>query len=177
MKRMAEATEVLKRLESIEAKLGAKGNGWPGWMDLDTLSRYSAIPAETLWRFIKRKRNPMPCSQPGGPKGLVRIHRAITRSSAVTPNREPSWIAQERRAARPGWKKRADKGGRKRIPPSRPVPPAALVWSKSEWEARCGAFVVAAADGRGTGKSDGGSSWRRSKLRPVKSAGRPCWRQ
>ena len=43
---------------------------------MDVLSTYSGIPVETLWRFIKRKRNPLLCSQPGGPKGLVRVHRS-----------------------------------------------------------------------------------------------------
>lgn len=73
---MTEAAEILKRLEAIESKMDALGVQWPEWMDLDTLSAYSGIPVETLWRFIKRKRNPLPCSQPGGPKGLVRVHRA-----------------------------------------------------------------------------------------------------
>ena len=73
---MAETVEILKRLEAIEGRLVALSRPWPEWMDLDTISAYSGIPVETLWRFIKRKRNPLPCSQPGGPKGLVRVHRA-----------------------------------------------------------------------------------------------------
>ena len=70
-----EAIEILKRLEAIEGSLAALSQPWPEWMDLDVLSAYSGIPVETLWRFVKRKRNPLPCSQPGGPKGLVRVHR------------------------------------------------------------------------------------------------------
>ena len=73
---MTRAVEILSRLEAIEGSLAALSKPWPEWMGLDTLSQYSAIPVETLWRFIKRKRNPLPCSQPGGPKGLVRVHRA-----------------------------------------------------------------------------------------------------
>ncbi|MDV2503206.1 MAG: hypothetical protein RX318_04590 [bacterium] len=73
---MTEAAEILKRLEAIESKLDALTGPWPEWMGLDTLSRYSGIPAETLWRFIRREGNPLPCSQPGGAKGLVRVHRA-----------------------------------------------------------------------------------------------------
>ena len=61
-------------LTRVETKLEGLGVQCE-WMSLDTLSQYSAIPVETLWRFIKRKRNPLPCSQPGGPKGLVRVHR------------------------------------------------------------------------------------------------------
>ena len=72
---MTEYTEICKRLEAIEGNLVALSGSWPEWMGLDMLSQYSAIPVETLWRFIKRKRNPLPCSQPGGPKGLVRVHR------------------------------------------------------------------------------------------------------
>lgn len=63
-------------LARVEMKLNALAGPWPEWFDLETLSQYSAIPVETLWRFIKRKRNPLPCSQPGGTKGLVRVHRA-----------------------------------------------------------------------------------------------------
>lgn len=73
---MTEAAEILERLEAIESKLDGPDGSWPEWMDLDTLSRYSGIPAETLWRFIRREGNPLPCSQPGGAKGLVRVHRA-----------------------------------------------------------------------------------------------------
>ncbi len=73
---MKEAIEILKRLEAIEGSLAALSQPWPEWMDLDVLSAYFGIPVETLWRFVKRGRNPLPCSQPGGPKGLVRVHRA-----------------------------------------------------------------------------------------------------
>jgi len=73
---MTEVVEILKRLGAIESKLDALSGPWPEWMDLDMLSQYSAIPVETLRRFVKRNRNPLPCSQPGGPKGLVRVHRA-----------------------------------------------------------------------------------------------------
>ncbi|MDA2916634.1 hypothetical protein MYX64_07335 [Nitrospinae bacterium AH_259_B05_G02_I21] len=73
---MSEVVEILKRLEAIESKLDALTGPWPEWMDLDALSLYSGIPVETLWRFIKRGDNPLPCSQPGGAKGLVRVHRA-----------------------------------------------------------------------------------------------------
>ena len=72
---MTEYAEILSRLGAIESKLGALSGSWPEWMRLDMLSQYSGIPVETLWRFIKRERNPLPCSQPGGPKGLVRVHR------------------------------------------------------------------------------------------------------
>ncbi len=72
---MTELAEILGRLEAIEGSLAALSGSWPGWMDLDMLSAYSGIPVETLWRFVKRGRNPLPCSQPGGPKGLVRVHR------------------------------------------------------------------------------------------------------
>jgi len=72
---MTSAAEILERLEAIELKVDALSGPWPDWFDLDTLSQYSAIPVETLRRFIKRERNPLPCSQPGGPKGLVRVHR------------------------------------------------------------------------------------------------------
>ena len=73
---MTRAAEILKRLEAIEGRLDALSGSWPEWMDLGAHSQYSAIPVETLRRFVKRKRNPLPCSQPGGPKGLVRVHRA-----------------------------------------------------------------------------------------------------
>ena len=73
---MTEVVEILKRLEAIEGRLDVLSGSWPEWMPLDTLSQYSAIPVETLRRFVKRKRSPLPCSQPGGPKGLVRVHRA-----------------------------------------------------------------------------------------------------
>ena len=73
---MTRAAEILERLEAIEGRLDVLSGPWPEWMDLDVLSRYSGIPTDTLRRFAKRKRNPLPCSQPGGPKGLVRVHRA-----------------------------------------------------------------------------------------------------
>ncbi len=73
---MTEGVEILKRLEAIEGSLVALSRSWPEWMNLDVLSRYSGIPTDTLRRFVRRKRNPLPCSQPGGPKGLVRVHRA-----------------------------------------------------------------------------------------------------
>ena len=73
---MTSAAEILERLEAIESKLDALSGSWPEWLSIEALSAYSGIPVETLWRFVKRGRNPLPCSQPGGPKGLVRVHRA-----------------------------------------------------------------------------------------------------
>jgi len=73
---MTEYAEILSRLGAIEGRLCALSGPWPEWMDLDVLSRYSGIPIDTLRRFARRKRNPLPCSQPGGPKGLVRVHRS-----------------------------------------------------------------------------------------------------
>ncbi len=73
---MTEGVEILKRLEAIEGSLVALSGSWPEWMGLDVLSRYSGIPTDTLRRFVRRRSNPLPCSQPGGPKGLVRVHRA-----------------------------------------------------------------------------------------------------
>ncbi len=74
---MTVAAEIIKRLEAIESKLDALSGSWPEWMDLDVLSRYLGIPTDTLRRFARRKRNPLPCSQPGGPKGLVRVNRGV----------------------------------------------------------------------------------------------------
>ncbi len=74
---MTRAAEILERLEAIESKLDALSGSWPEWLSIEALSAYSGIPVETLWRFVKRGRNPLPCSQPGGPKGLVRVNRGV----------------------------------------------------------------------------------------------------
>ena len=74
---MNRTAEILERLEAIESKLDAMSGSWPEWMTFDVLSRYSGIPTDTLRRFVRRKSNPLPCSQPGGPKGLVRVSRLI----------------------------------------------------------------------------------------------------
>lgn len=67
---------LIDRLVRVETKLDALASPWSEWLDMGSLSLYSGIPAETLWRFIKRREKPLPCSQPGGAKGLVRVHRA-----------------------------------------------------------------------------------------------------
>lgn len=45
--------------------------GWPEWMDLKTLARYSSVSIKTIHRWMTAESDPLPASKPSG-KVLVK---------------------------------------------------------------------------------------------------------